>query len=236
MKKRVKSHIEDVRLEGKIGVGGTGIAGNSTWREIDVKEYEEHLKSMREAKDALPILPMDEEFLKEAGHVYSKLSDEGKRNLNYLLYGREEILKKHYEKGTQATWIVPYLKTFIKEYERIILNEQPQLVSKLPFFNNKPIGFLIILSEYNGLIIHFKKKNSNIEYVTWDKPVNDHIIDDEGQKRHLMEGTVLRNCYPKESDLLWKYAYGSEKKDYFTDDFAIRHARDQALYDIEQFK
>jgi hypothetical protein len=186
---------------------------------------------MRRALEANPNFPIDFDFIKKGGHFYSELSDRGKENVDFLI-PKPSKKEKKYQPGTAAMWVVPYLQAYLEEYERLFSSLPPAKRKRLPYSKSKPLGALITLSEYQGLLIEFMKHTKQVNFGTWDLPVNGNIMDDNGQKRVIPPGTHHRASNPTEPNTLWKIAYGSEDPTYFSESLARDHARAHFDWDV----
>lgn len=239
-KNNVRNPSENVRLEGEIkggiGVLGGNVKGASDWREINVEEYEKRLASMRKAKEDIPNLPLNDEFLKDAGLVYDRLSDQGRRNLNFLLTGKEEILTKRYPPDIDAIWIRPYVEELMMEYERIVTSEGVEK-QKIPFFQFSPIGTIIVLSQFKGAAVIFRKKMPGLFYTTCERPILENFIIKDAPKIALGDGATYRaRIDDPTADSIWLLLFGSEERQYFSIERAKSAAQLFAMEDIAFFR
>ncbi len=230
--KNVKYPSEEVQIGGGLKVAGTGIEGQSKWREVSPEDYEKILLSMRKAKEDIPNLPLNEDFLKDAGLVYDRLTVDGKRNLNYLLTGKDEIPTKKYPPGLDATWILPYVEELINEYQRVVISAGVKK-EKIPFFKFAPIGVLIVLSQYKGVAILFRKKMPGVFFATCDRPIQENFKPVDGPTVTLADGATYRSRQDGlASETIWITLYGSEGNQHFTRERARSDARQFAEEDI----
>ncbi|MCK4266796.1 MAG: hypothetical protein KAX31_05900 [Thermoplasmata archaeon] len=232
MSRKIKSITKEVSKSGTLGIAGTGIEGSSKRVEIDIKEYERQLHSMKVAKEKISELPIDEEFLKHAGSIYSQLSDVAKRELEFLLTGIKPELEKKYEVGTNAEWVLPYCIEFIKEYKRIIDEKNVKWRDEISFFKCYPIGMQIILSQYKGLMIKFIKRSNSVNFLTWDRPLEGNVKMGNINLRPKDSDHLRIRSTIDENDWIWTFLCGSEDPKYFSTDRAKQDALEFAESDI----
>lgn len=194
------------------------------------------------------------EFLKHASHIYSEMSEQAKRDLQFLcppalplgLSAAETTEKRggapppgkdapkeepHYAPGTNADWIVPYVNEFLMEYKRIIDGRRIRWKDRIPFFKHYPIGVRIVLSQYKGVMLFFMKKSSRIEFLTWSLPVHGNFKVND-QNFNLRDSDHLRVRTDDDRETIWKVVCGSEDLVFFSTDRAREDAQFFADEDI----
>ena len=230
--KNVKYPSEEVQIGAGLRLAGAGIEGQSTWREVSPEEYEKRLVSMRKAKEDIPNLPLNDSFLRDAGLVYDRLTPDGKRNLNYLLTGKDDIPTKKYPPNTDATWVLPYIEELVNEYQRVVTSMEVKK-GRIPFFKFAPIGELIVLSQYKGLAILFRKKMPGVFFATCDRPIQENFKSVSGPVVTVPDGAIFRSRQDDAaSETIWITIHGSEDRQYFTRERARSDARQFAEEDI----
>jgi len=232
MSRRVKNATRVSTTEGSISIPGLTIGKGSSRMVIDVVEYSRHLRSIRMARESFPNLPLDEDFLRIAGHVFSSLTVEAKKDLSYILTGVDEIPVLRHQVGTNAVWFEPYFREYCRVYEETVRDRDPK--KRLPYFRYSPIGARVVLSQYKGLVVYFTKRTKSIDYLTWDQPLRGNISIGN-QKINPKEGGCVRVLAAEIEDHIWAMAFGSDDPAYFSMANAARDATEAAEADLIAF-
>ena len=218
-RKKKKGYVSDFKetekVEGKIGIGGSGISGNSEYLVFNVAQYERMLHSIRLAREKIPDLPIPDGFLEHGATIYSELSAEAQIDLQILTPKQKTPQAIKYSAETKADWVLPYLEELIKSYSHSFELLPKSITHHVPLLRDVPIGFNIILSQISGLRVDFLRRTKVINYATADAPLDrDFIVN--GQKMNVLSQCSIRIRSDNDPNILWTIIFGTETPDYFT--------------------
>ena len=235
--KRVRDYKKEVTFEGKAGIPGLGIAGKETSAVYDLKAYEKALHSLREAKEAIPSLTVDEDFLKSGSFLFADLSERAKKDLSFFMTGKSDLSIKKYTDGMQAVWIVPFVEEYLREYKRTIDLAQAEWKNKLPFVRDEPLGVSIILSVFKGVMLEFRRRAGGIQFGTIDCPFDRNLtFGKDSTRRSLTNGSNIRSVSDDDPEIAWQIIFANEEEGYFTLDKARELASSHATHDLQRYR
>ncbi len=237
MSKRLKSYRKEVTREGRVGISGSGIGGKETFTEYEVKDYEKAIHSLREAKEAIPSMSVDEDILKAGSYLFSDLSDQAKKDWSFLMTGKSDLPIKKYTDGTQAVWIVPFVEEYLREYRKAIDSAQVEWKNNLPFVKDQPLGVAIVLSVFKGVMLEFRRRSGGIQFGTIDYPFDRTLTFGNDPRRYnLTEGSSFRSVSDDDPQIAWQIIFASEEERYFMLDKARELASGHASHDLQRYR
>jgi hypothetical protein len=235
--KRVKSYKKEVTVEGKVGIPGSGIAGKETSTEYEVKDYERALHSLREAKEAIHSMSVDEDFLKAGSFLFASLSEQAKKDMSFFMTGKSDLPIKKYTDGMQAVWIVPFVEEYLREYRKVIDLTRVEWKKNLPFVKDEPLGVAIILSVFKGVMLEFRRRSAGIQFGTIDRPFDRDLTFGKATQRYgLTDGSDFRSLSDDDPEIAWQIIFANEEERYFTLEKARKLASAHALHDLQHYR